>query len=76
MVYFFQKAVILLVIPFLAVVALAFNAVGAGLRFGLALAGWELAWPPVLVDGLEADAPGAIMPRSRRTVKRPKCYSR
>jgi hypothetical protein len=65
MLYFFRKTLVVLAVPFLAVVALAFKGVSAGLRLAVSLAGWELKWPPVLVDDLEDEPSSQAQPRTR-----------
>ena len=73
---FFQNTVTVLALPFLAVVAFAFEGVRAALRFAFALVGWKLAWPPVLVDDLEAETSNPVKPRTRATRRGRRCGSR
>lgn len=72
----FQIVISLIALPFLAVVAFAFNVVKAGLRVAFTLAGWELAWPPVLVDDLELETSNQLRSRSVRGTGRQRCLSR
>ena len=68
----------LIAVPFLAVVALGFKGVRTGVQFAFGLVGWELAWPPVLVDDPDAEASSPIKPRTRirRSVRRRPSSSR
>ena len=69
---FFRNTITLIAVPFLAVVALALKGVRTGVQFAFGLVGWELAWPPVLVDEPDAEVSSPIKPRTRnrRSVRR------
>lgn len=75
LVYRLRSVLLWISVPFLAVVGLAFRCVWAGLRFALGLVGWELAWPPVLVDDLETETSSQPKPeaRARRSGRRRGC---
>jgi hypothetical protein len=52
----FQACVTFIAVPFLALVGLLFLCVRKALELMDLFLGWGIAWPPVLVDDLEAEA--------------------
>lgn len=48
-----RNALVGVAVPFLWAISLALQSALFLLRFGFSIAGWELTWPPVLVENLE-----------------------
>lgn len=78
MIDLFRRTIAIVAVPFLALIGLLFLCLRAGWTFVARRFGWELVWPPVLIDDLRSDADSQTSAGGkpvRRIRKRASCRS-
>lgn len=73
--YILRTLLMIFVIPITALTGLAFKCVRIGVGYVFSAVGWELAWPPVLVDDLP-DLQKSVATEDQTFSRRPSCRAR
>jgi hypothetical protein len=62
MLIFLRNALVAVAVPFLWAISLALQCALFVLRFTFSIAGWDLAWPPVVVENLKDEEYHSVRP--------------